>query len=96
MSTSPTPGVPNTPSNNPSSPGHNMKQNAVLPSALEKSFLAMYTSTTPTRRTSGGTRGVTVFSLTHMPTVYCPGAGERRMAFHGQGIVASKRDLHAR
>lgn len=90
MSTSPTPGVPDTPSNNLSSPGRNIKQNAVLLSALEKSFLAIYTSTTPTRRTSGGTREVIVFSLTHMPTVYCPRAGERRLVFSGQGIIATQ------
>lgn len=71
-----------------------MKQSVVLPSALEKSSLVIYTSTTPTRKTSGGTRGATVFSSTHMPTVYCLGAGERRMVFHGQGIIATQTPIY--
>lgn len=70
-----------------------MKQNAVLLSALEKSFLAIYTFTTLIRRTSGGTRGVTEFNLTHMPTAYCLAAGERRMVFHGQGIFTAQMSL---
>lgn len=89
MSTSLILGVPNIPSNNPSSTEHNTKQSAVLPSALARNSLAICISTTLLKRTSGDTIRVTVFSLIHMPTVSCPVAGERRMALHGQGMNIS-------
>lgn len=69
-------------------------------STLTKSSHAICTSTTPTRKTNGGTRGVIVFSTTHMPTKCFQKAGKRKMVSHGHGIYnlfllwSEKQPLH--
>lgn len=86
MSTSQIPGAQRISSSSQNSIGHSTETNDLQLSVLEKSCLAFCTSTTPMRKTNGGTRKGTVFSLTHMHTVSFQEAGERKTASVGQGI----------
>lgn len=72
-------------SSSPNSSGQSARPSDLPLFPLAKSSPAMWTSTTPMRKTNGETRGVTAFSLTHMPTVSSQEAGERKKASVGQG-----------
>lgn len=85
MSTSQIHGARTILSSSPNSIGQSTRLNDLQLSVLAKSSHVICTFTTPMRKTNGGTIRVTVFSLTHMPTVSFQEAGERKMASVGQG-----------
>lgn len=79
---------------------HCTRPNDLPLSTLTRSSHNICTSTTPTRKTNGGTRGVIVFSTTHMPTRSFQKAGKRKMVSRGHGIYnlfllwSEKQPLH--